>query len=502
MPPPARERELKLAVTESFMLPDLTDDGLGVLEVRELPELDLRSTYHDTADLRLARSGVTLRYRTGDDSGPTWTLKLRVEGRDGTERDEHSFPGSPGEVPADALRLVAAIARHEPLVPVASLHTRRQRWLLLADGEAPLAELADDEVSVLDGDRVLSRFRELELESRGPELKQLRPVAARLRRAGAVLAEPVPKAIRAMGPRADAQPDVTPLTARPGDPAADAVKAALASGTLRLIENDPATRLGDEEGLHQMRVSTRRLRSDLRTFAALLDQAWADGLSEELRWLGGLLGSVRDLDVQIAGLETMAADLAPALAPLFSRLRDRRDAARAELLAAIESERYVDLLDRLVQAQRDPLLSPLAEMPATEVLPRLLEDPWRKLERRANALTPDDPDVSYHAVRIRAKRARYAAEAIAPAVNGSKRVETLAGRAADLQELLGRMQDAVLAEQELLRVMGQVPRDAKFGFAAGRLIERERGAIAEARAAFPDTWKRTRRLAAKVVEKH
>ncbi len=500
MPPPVRERELKLAVAESFMVPDLTDDGLGVLEVRELPELDLRSTYHDTADLRLARSGVTLRYRSGDDSGPVWTLKLRVAGRDGTERDEHSFPGLPEEVPAEARQLVAAVARREPLVPVASLHTRRRRWLLLADGGAPLAELADDEVSVLDGERVVSRFRELELESRGPELKQLRPVAARLRRAGAVLAEPVPKAIRAMGPRADAQADVTPLTAGPDDPAGVAVKAALAAGTLRLIENDPATRLGDEEGLHQMRVATRRLRSDLRTFSPLLDGAWADGLSHELQWLGGLLGAARDLDVQIAGLEATGADLGPGLAPLFSRLRDRRAAARGELLAAIGDERYMNLLDRLVEAQREPLLGPLAEMPAHEVLPPHLARPWQKLERRASALRPDDPDAQYHEVRIRAKRVRYAAEALAPAMKGSSRVARLGARAAELQELLGGMQDAVVGEQEIKRVLGEVPRDAKYGFAAGRLIEREQRVVAQARDAFPEAWKRARR-AAKVIEK-
>ncbi len=492
MPPPARERELKLAVTESFMVPDLTDDGLGVLEVRELPELDLLSTYHDTADLRLARSGVTLRYRTGDDSGPIWTLKLRVGGRDGTERDEHSFPGPAEEVPAEALELVAAVARREPLVPVASLRTRRRRWLLLADGEAPLAELADDEVSVLDGERVVSRFRELELESRGPELKHLRPVAARLRRAGAVLSEPVPKAIRAMGPRADAQADVTALTAAPDDPAGLVVKAALAAGTLRLIENDPATRLGDTEGLHQMRVATRRLRSDLRTFAALLDEAWAAGLAEELKWLGGLLGAARDLDVQIAGLQSAGADL-KGLAPLFRRLRVRRDAARGELNAAIGEERYMNLLDRLVEAQREPLLGPLAERPAHEVLPRLLARPWRKLECRAGALGPEDPDASYHAVRIRAKRVRYAAEALAPAMNGSKRVAQLAARAAGLQELLGGMQDAVVAEEQIRRVLGEVPRDAKYGFAAGRLIEREQRVVGQARDAFPEAWKRARR---------
>ena len=78
MPPPVRERELKLAAPGSFVVPDLTDDGLGVLAMQELPELTLTSTYYDSADLRLARSGVTLRYRTGEETGPAWTLKLPV----------------------------------------------------------------------------------------------------------------------------------------------------------------------------------------------------------------------------------------------------------------------------------------------------------------------------------------------------------------------------------------------------------------------------------------
>src|SRR6476661_8486893 len=290
MPPPVRERELKLAAPGSFVVPDLTDDGLGVLAMQELPDLLLTSIYYDTSDLRMARSGVTLRYRTGEEDGPAWTLKLRVQGRDASERDEHTFRGPAEVVPNEAMDLVTALVRSAPIQAVASLETRRKRWMLCGSDEQALAELADDQVSVLDGTRVVARFRELELESRGPDLSALRPIANRLRRAGAVLAEPVPKAVRALGPRAAAEPDVTPIAVSPDDPAAKAVQAALAAGLARLITNDAPTRLGDTEGLHQMRVATRRLRSDLRTFRPIIDRSWADGLAEELRWLGGLLG--------------------------------------------------------------------------------------------------------------------------------------------------------------------------------------------------------------------
>src|SRR5918996_5442083 len=101
-----RERELKLAIGDTFVLPSLVDDGSGVAAVRDLPELELGSIYHDTADLRLARSGVTLRYRIGDEGGPRWSLKLPVPGEDLSEREEISFEGSPAEIPAGARDLV------------------------------------------------------------------------------------------------------------------------------------------------------------------------------------------------------------------------------------------------------------------------------------------------------------------------------------------------------------------------------------------------------------
>jgi inorganic triphosphatase YgiF len=244
--------------------------------------------------------------------------------------------------------------------------------MLCGSADEALAELADDQVSVLDGERVVARFRELELESRGPDLSALRPIANRLRRAGAVLAEPVPKAIRALGPRASAEPDVSAVTVSPEDPASRAVQAALAAGLARLVANDPPTRLGDVEGVHQMRVATRRLRSDLRTFRPMLDKAWARNLSDELRWLGGLLGAVRDPDVKLERLGADHADLLPDIGPYMDRLRTQQATGREALLGALRGERYVALLDRMVDAVRDPLVSDRARRPSRKALPELL----------------------------------------------------------------------------------------------------------------------------------
>jgi CHAD domain-containing protein len=494
--PAVRERELKLAVPTSFVVPNLADDGLGVIDVQELPELSLTSTYYDTSDLRLARSGVTLRYRTGEEIGPAWTLKLSVPGHDASERDEHTFPGAPDSVPSDATDLVTAFIRTAPILPVASLTTRRHRWLLCAVGDTPLAELVDDEVSVLDGSRVIARFRELELESRGPDLAALKPIADRLRRAGAVLAEPVPKAIRALGPRAVAEPDVTPQTVSPGDAAGRAIQAALASGLGRLIANDPATRLGDAEGLHQMRVAARRLRSDLRTFRPIVDQAWAKALSDELRWLGSALGEVRDADVQLIRLETLAPDVLAALEPVSRRLRTHQSDARESLLADVRTERYVTLLERLVDAVRNPMLVSRATDPNKKVLPKLLRRAWKRLEPQAERLDSASPNDAYHAVRIRAKRVRYAAEAIAPAL-GKAALTRLAEAATDLQDLLGEMHDEVVMADQVTGDANSSD-DPPFAYAAGRLVERCLSRAGEARSRYPKTWRRVRKAARRI----
>jgi CHAD domain-containing protein len=481
------ELELKLAVEGSFA-PSIATERAGVAGVTELAPLDLRATYHDTPDLRLARSGITLRHRTGEADRAGWTLKLPA-GHDSSSRDEIEFDGPGSEVPDEAADLIAAFVRNAVLTPVARLRTRRRRWSLRDRAGRELAELVDDRVSVLQRGRVTDRFRELEIEGRGIDRDGLERIARVLTENGAATAPQIPKLVRALGSRAIAPPEVVAPEVGPALPASEAVRAAIARGVERIIGNDPRTRLGEVEALHQMRVGARRLRSDLRTFQTLLEPGWADGLRDELRWIGGVLGDVRDLDVMLERLHRDAGELEPDLRPLFEAIEARRAQARAALLDALRTARYGELLDRLVEGAGNPEVTAAAGAPSGQALPSLARRAWKKLERKASALGDDSRDEDFHRVRVLAKRARYGAEAVGPAL-GTKRARRFARRAAALQDVLGDLQDSVVARKTILDVAHEHADAGRFNLAAGRLIERELREGSRARGRFPAAWER------------
>jgi inorganic triphosphatase YgiF len=490
-----RELELKLSVDDPFVTPALHPDGVEVAGMEELPPLDLRATYYDTRDLRLARHGASLRYRTGEGDQSGWTLKLPVVDEDATSRDELHFAGPAGKVPRAASDLVTAFARSAPLEPVARLRTLRRRWCLRGADGAELAELVDDRVSITKEGRVVERFRELELEARTLDRLALERIASSLQEAGASPPRPVPKIVRALGLKATLPPDVIARDdVSPDEPAAYAVQAAIARGVQRIVANDAHARLGEVEPVHQMRVGTRRLRSDLRTFASLLDSGWVQELRSELRWLGNALGPVRDLDVMQARLRATGANV-ERLEPLFGQLNEQHLVARAGLLNALRSRRYVDLLEQLVTAAQSPALTPAAWTPCAEALPPLAARAWERLAPKAGAITADSGDADLHAVRILTKRTRYAAEAIGPAL-GPKRARAakrFASLAADLQEVLGELQDSVIARELLEGAASARVSDGPFNLGIGRLLGREERAGEEARSEFADAWRKLAR---------
>ena len=488
------EREAKFDVAVDFELPELDHVIDGVVAV-PAPARQLRAVYYDTPDLRLARAGISLRFRTGEETrrnAGRWTVKLPEGERAAVLARREIDVRAPGRtVPDEVAGLVRGHVRSASLAPVATLQTERHRIVLTsADGSA-LVEVADDRVDVLEGRTVARRFREVEVELRDGAPPALLPaVAGRLRKAGAAKPGGTSKLVRALGPRAQEPPDARPAALDPDEATVrDVVAAAIAEGVTRLLRHDPGVRLGgDPEDVHQARVAARRLRSDLRTFRDVVDDEAAAGLRDELRWLGGVLGAVRDADVLDERLRAQAARLPPsdadAAAGLLGRLDDERRAATARALEAMDSDRYLTLVDRLVAAASVPPVVDEAAVRARKHLPAAVKGPWKHLARAVESLDDDPPDEALHEVRIRAKRLRYAAEAVAPVIG--RRATRLAKAAAALQTVLGDFQDAVVAEAWLRSVAEQVP--PAEALVAGQLVAVQWQARLDARADWSAAW--------------
>jgi CHAD domain-containing protein len=486
------EREVKLAAWGGFAVPAL-DDVAPDVTVENLKVKKLDATYYDTRDLRLARAGVSLRHRVGDD--PPWTVKL-PEGSGGPvmTRREFPFEGPAGTIPPEAERLVRAYIRGEPLVAAARLKTERAR-VGLSVGGVPVAEIADDEVSVYHGSRLASRFREVEVEVEddAPD-GLLDAVVARLREAGAGAPDSTPKVVRALGPRALEPLPAAPAAVRPDSTIGEVVQAAVGNALARIVAHDPGVRLGDDpEDVHQARVGTRRLRSDLRTFRPLLDPDWVAGLREEAGWYAGLLGDVRDTEVLMERLEHQARSLpkedAAAVTPIVARLAREREAGRERLLEGMDSPRYLALLDRLTEAAAQPQFAAETKIgfgrPARDVLPGLVRRPWKRLCSAVEDLPEVPADEQLHAVRILAKHTRYAAEAASGVIG--KPASTFAKQIAAVQTVLGDHQDACVMEGWLRRVAPKT-RSTREAMLIGQLIGLQRAEAHSHRVAWPRVW--------------
>ncbi|HET7928591.1 MAG TPA: CYTH and CHAD domain-containing protein [Actinomycetota bacterium] len=480
------ERETKLQAPAGFRLPDLSGDGL----VAGPPgERRYATVYLDTPELDIARWGSSLRHREGEG----WTVKLpsRTEG-EMLVRGEHVFDGEADNrhPPDPAVDLLRAYVRDRPLVPSVRLRTVRRSVALADELGRTVAEVTDDEVSVMDGRRVASRFRELEVElAAGTPDEVLHALVDRLHEAGAGPVDNVSKLRRALGPRAERPPELVLPEIDKAATVAEVVRRALAASVVRLLRHDAGVRLGeDPEQVHQARVGARRLRSDLRTFRDALDPAWAGGLRDELKWLGRELGAVRDAEVlrdRLGGRRDVL-DVADRKAAdtLLRRLDARQAAARDKLVHSMRLPRYAKLLDALVEGANAPAVLPeLAEAPASEALRAALQAPWKHLETAMETVGQDPTDEHLHAARIRAKRVRYAADAVSPVFG--KRARGFAKAAVDLQDVLGEHQDAVVAGAWLR----EAARSGSDPFVAGELAAIEAQAAAASREAVPAAWK-------------
>jgi len=627
------EQEVKLEVEPEWSLPDLTGLFPGVAAVA-LPVLSLDAVYYDTADTRLARHHITLRFRREVAAGHvegTWTVKLPSSApSDGTVlvRTEVTWPGAePGDggetvtsarprvrrrpsanpvhLPPhpEAARFLRAMTLGRPLAPVAEVKTVRERTELRTSDGRSLAEIDRDSVtgralppsgdgasggsggsgtagtdgtdgtdgtagtagSVADQE---VRFVEVEIElAEGSSQEVLDAVAHRLCLAGArpsarksKVATVLQMAAAARGPQAGPDAPAGREVAAPalngegapGGPGRTARRAhALMSDALAeqageclgtLQDHDPALRLSDPdpEHVHQSRVGVRRLRSIMRSFAPLVTtplgevddstEIWFEDLRDELKWLGGALGAVRDTDVRLQGLVQECSTLPHAdnmgAATLLAVAEDEQRQAHDALLEAMATERYVAILRTLEGlASRPPppsvevpdgqvpdgdvtgarsLDGPLPtglwgalDRPASAGLPALARRQWRAVRKAVRKLGDEPPDTALHRVRIQAKRLRYLSDVAAlfatPAANRVAAKAT-SKATAHLQDVLGELHDASVTEQWLRDAPNRLPSATKTavvfaaGLAAGELAARAQERQRALRKKWPAAW--------------
>jgi CHAD domain-containing protein len=487
-----REREQKYEAPPGVALPPMSD--LPRVAEESGPEAEtLIAEYYDTDDYRLLRSGITLRHREGGaDEG--WHLRLRA----GAARNEIRVPldraGDP--VPYELTRLVRAYTRDAALRPVARIETHRHTTTLRDAAGTSLAEVMADEVSAqsLGASTALSRWDEIEVELTGGGTKLLRAADKRLRHSGLRRAGYTAKLARALG----AEPPGPRTEPDRGSNAGEVVLAQLAALTARLKALDPAVRRDEPDSVHQMRVTTRQLRSTLQSFPTVLPGPATQHLRDDLKWLGGVLGEARDIEVLSAYLRSTLASLptevvmGPAAARVTVHFAPREAAARAAVAQALDSDRYLAMLDELDGLLKDPPLTPEAAEPAPDVLGAAV---WhtrkrtkRRIRRALRAPAGRDRDVALHEARKAAKRARYAAEAAEPVLG--KRGRRLAKRMKAVQSVLGDHQDMVSARAAAREIGISAHLAGENAFSFGLLYERAdrdaRGYQDEARQA----WKR------------
>jgi CHAD domain-containing protein len=490
------ETEAKYEAEADVALPELA--GLpGVAGVAGPVSQHLEADYYDTEDLRLIRAGITLRRRTGgDDAG--WHLKLPAGP---LTRQEIRRPLGEGahRIPAELAGLVRAHTRGARLRRVASIVTERQQLTLLDEGGRPLAEVADDSVAAVaaaSGPGPASTWREVEVELAGGDAGLLKSADSVLRAAGLRQAGRSAKLERALSVelvgRQPARRHPVRLTGR--TPAVRVVQSYLREQLGVLISLDPAVRQDEPDAVHQMRVTTRRLRSALRTFADMAGPQ-ASELAAELKWLGALLGAARDAEVLSEHLRDSLRQLPPeqVLGPVMARVQAHfaSSGARARRAAvrALDSRRYLALLDGLEQVTTQLADAPSGgpdEAIAAAALPPAISRDYRRTRnrmRRADQLPPGPArDAALHQVRKAAKRARYAAEVAGPAIGSP--AYRFSARMRKVQSVLGDLQDTVVAREAERALAIEAHRAGENAFSYGVLygLDGEAGRRLAARA--------------------
>jgi triphosphatase len=469
--------------------------------------------YLDTEDWALYRAGIALRIRAGEDGARLEAKTVPASSRKGDangtlERMEWSQPAPEADPPWTSLDSGPVEALLRPLTGLRVLDRLQVRARVRNDrecfrwmrGETRLGSLTIDHVTAPP-----STFEEAELElENGAEdaLREARRAVENRLGIARSLETKLAAALTAAGGSLPTR-DERAYAVHPADRLLDVAHKTLGRHFARLLWHEPGVRVGmDPESVHDMRVASRRLRAALDVLADGIPEAPREELARNLRWVGRALGRVRDLDVAIGRVRALAEEgpalegpalEGPALAVFAQSLEIRRAERRLRLIARLDSERFADFVvgaRAWLEAgpwQTDMVPAGLAPAYAVGqgIVSRFLETMREAYEKAEQSLATED----LHALRIAAKRARYAIEFFGEA-EGPAALRR-AKRIAALQDLLGDQRDLEALGRRFRRYARTIPKkDRELLLSAGSAIGHLERASRPRRAELHVVWER------------
>ena len=518
------ETEAKFLIEDTAHVSDLID-SLDSYDVLSVSATDIVDDYWDTPGWHLFGAGWAYRWRdrSGDKIMTLKSYKLGdgiVHRRREVECRVPAFPQD-GSHPLVAEHVAGRSEglRSGDLRKLFRVRTHRRLFDVRLSDDT-LVQVGIDRTTITTDGPVKKpapgrmTFVELEIELKQGREESLRELAAETQQRFGLLAARLSKFERGLQtaglspPRASRKvspastPFVQTLRERapaPADPAIHLAYGRLLEQFEEMIAQEPRAWEGlDPEGVHKMRVATRRLRSALRAFKKVLPDS-VRSFNGEFKWLAAALGGVRDLDVAMGNLPGYLSEIPPEDAAHLDAyqqyLADRWQEERTRLLAGLSSGRYGGLKEGFAQRlERGPsarTMETLGSITVGEAAQLLIGKRYRGVLRRGRAITSASSDESLHALRIRCKQLRYLLEFFRPAYGGLLKAETR--RLKKLQDVLGDFQDACVAGQLLRRYAEGLPmRGSNRGqlIALGQLIGGQERRAAMCRADFARAWER------------
>jgi triphosphatase len=457
------EMELKLSLpgaeAESAVVGRMHQQGYRVEELDPVRNVDI---YLDTFDWSLRKNKLALRYRVSNGTA-VYTLKSTGSVQDGIHQrmEIEISPEAPVDAPATVP--VKRIRKHiegmiwpRKLLEHIQIRTDRRRYRVITAEEAEIELAFDTSTFSLRGlheARRTQRLHELEAEILDGPATALRSLAAFLEKAFGYPPSVASKLEVAIARLKVVLPSKKPpekFMVHPEDRFDRAVNKILTFQLQRFREQLPGVHRDiDTEFVHQARVATRRIRSALRLFHDAVPEKTGTYLAGEIKWIGGMFGAVRDLDVFLLNLSRFERQIryfpGRKKRALENQIEKQRRAPLKELLEALDSTRYKSLERRLTRFLERPLpfrpQAPLAGKAVREVAPVIIHEHFEAVMAQGHKVLANPKLKEFHRLRIQMKKLRYAAEFMGPAYNGG--LDPFIERTVEIQDCLGELQDTV-----------------------------------------------------------